>query len=78
MKEFCNWLDSQSRLVKILFCLPVIDVVWAIYRIGGAIANKNWLHLVLAILWVVIGPTFGWILDLVCSIVFNHIFWFKE
>ncbi len=78
MKAFCKWMDSRSRLVQILFCLPIIDILWAIYRIGGAIANKNILHLILAILWIFFGGTVGWILDLIWIILFRHIFWFKE
>ncbi|MDD5885522.1 MAG: hypothetical protein PUC66_05760 [Erysipelotrichaceae bacterium] len=78
MKSFCKWMDSQSRLMKILFCLPVVDVLWAIYRIGGAIANKNALHLVLAVLWIFFGSTIGWVLDLISILLVNHIFWFQE
>ena len=57
MKDFCNWLDSQSKLVKVILCIWILDIVWAIYRIGGAIANKNMLHLILAILWVLTPKT---------------------
>ena len=78
MKAFCKWMDGLPRLVQILFCLPVVDILWAIYRIGGAIGNKNWLHLVLAIIWIFFGSFIGWILDLIWIIFFHHIFWFKE
>ena len=78
MKDFCNWLDGQSKLVKVILCIWVLDIVWAIYRIGGAIANKNMLHLILAILWVLMSATVGWILDVVSILLTNHIFWFKE
>ena len=78
MKDFCNWLDDQSKLVKVILCIWILDIVWAIYRIGGAIANKNMLHLILAILWVLMSATVGWILDVVSILLTNHIFWFKE
>ena len=78
MKAFCNWMDSQSRLVKILFCLPIIDILWGIYRLGGAIANKNVLHIVLAVIWIIWGGFIGWVLDLVFIILTGRIFWFKE
>ncbi|MBE6126754.1 MAG: hypothetical protein E7182_02100 [Erysipelotrichaceae bacterium] len=78
MKAFCNWMDERSRLVKILFCLPFIDIIWGVYRLGGAIANKNVLHIVLAVLWILFAAFIGWVADLVCIILFNHICWFQE
>ena len=78
MREYCNWMNGQSRLVKILFCLPIIDILWGLYRLFGAIANKNTLHLVLAIIWIIIAGFIGWVLDLVCIILTGHIFWFQE
>ena len=77
MKELCKALDNLPKIVKILLCLPVLDIVWAIYRIGEAVANKNVIHLILGILWIFFGATIGWILDLISIIVANRIFWFK-
>ena len=77
MKELCKALDNLPKIVKILLCLPVVNIVWAIYRIGEGIASKNMVHLVLGILWVIVGPTIGWLLDLICMLIFGHIFWFK-
>ena len=78
MNQFIKWMDNRSRLVKILFCLPIIDIIWGVYRVLGAIKNKNWFHLVLAIIWLFIAGFVGWVLDLVCIILFNHICWFQE
>ena len=78
MNQFIKWMDNRSRLVKILFCLPIIDIIWGVYRVLGAIKNKNWFHLVLAIIWLVIAGFVGWVLDLICIILFNHICWFQE
>ena len=78
MDSFVKSMDGLPRIVKILLCLPIVDIIWAIYRILGAIKNGNVLHLVLGILWISFGGTVGWILDLVWIILFNHIFWFKE
>jgi hypothetical protein len=78
MDSFIKWMNGQTRLVKILFCLPVIDILWGVYRLLGAIKNKNMVHLILAIVWIACGPWFGWILDLVSVIFVDHIFWFVE
>lgn len=71
-------MDSCPKAVKILFSLPVIAIIWGVYRLLGAIAHKNWLHLVLAIVWIIFAGFVGWILDLIAIIVTDHIFWFKE
>ena len=78
MTHFIKWIDGRSKLVKILFCLPVIDIIWGVYRLLLAIKDKNWARLVLAIIWIVIAGYLGWLLDLVCIILTGHIFWFKD
>ena len=78
MAAFCKWMDDRSRLVKILFCLPIVDILWGLYRLFGAIKDKNWARLVLAIIWILLGGEIAWILDLVCIIITGHIFWFQD
>lgn len=78
MSSFIKWMDDQPRIIKILFCLPIIDIIWGVYRIGGAIIKRDPLRLVLAIIWVLIAGFIGWVLDLVAIIGFNHIFWFQD
>ena len=78
MHAFCKWMDERSRLVKILFCLPIVDILWGVYRLGGAIANKNVLHIVLSVLWIIFAGFVGWIIDLVFILVTGRICWFQE
>lgn len=78
MKAFCKWMDDLPRIVKILFCLPIVDILWGVYRLGGAIANKNLLHIVLSVIWILWAGFIGWVLDLVAIIISDHIFWFQE
>ena len=78
MNGFVKWMDGHSRLVKIIFCLWILDIFWAVYRIGRAAAKKNWLHMVLAILWVIWAGLLGWLCDLIWILLFNRIFWFAK
>ena len=78
MRAFLDWMNERSRLVKILFCLPIVDILWGLYRLFNAIADKNWLRLVLAIIWIIWGGFIGWVLDLVCIIITGHIFWWTK
>lgn len=78
MDAYIKWLEDQSKLIRIIFCISILDISWAVYRIGRAVLAKNWLHLILGIIWIFVGGSIGWILDLIWMICFNHIFWFKE
>ncbi|MCR4561772.1 MAG: hypothetical protein K5694_00995 [Bacilli bacterium] len=78
MDAYIKWMDGHSRLVKIILCIWILDITWAVYRILGAVKNKNWLHLVLAILWIIAAGTIGWVLDIIFIIIKNRIFWFAE
>ena len=78
MKNYCKWMDGHSRLVKIIFCIWILDIFWAVYRIGRAAAAKNWLHMVLGILWVLFAGFLGWVLDLIWILLNNRIFWFAK
>lgn len=78
MRDFIKWMEEQPRLIRIILCIFVLDISWAVYRIGRAVVNKNWLHMVLGIIWVFIGGSIAWILDLIWMILFDHIFWFEN
>lgn len=78
MRDFIKWMEEQPRLIRIILCIFVLDISWAVYRIGRAVVNKNWLHMVLGIIWVFVGGSVAWILDLIWMILFDHIFWFEN
>ena len=78
MRDFCKWMEEQPRVLRIILCIFVLDISWAVYRIGRAVVNKNWVHMVLGIIWVFIGGSVAWILDLIWMILFDHIFWFEN
>ena len=78
MRDYIKWMEEQPRLIRIILCIFVLDISWAVYRIGRAVVNKNWLHMVLGIIWVFVGGSIAWILDLIWMILFDHIFWFEN
>ena len=62
---FDKWFNSQSTLIKaILLLIPFVGwVVELLVRLSGMLRTKSTLHIVVFILFVVIG--WGWILCLV-------------
>lgn len=67
--SFVNWMDQQPLIVKVIFSLPGIDIIWGIYRvIKGAETKSNGL-LVIGILWLVLGWNILWVIDLVTTLI---------
>ena len=65
MKDFIKTLDELSDVAKILLCLPLINIVWGIYRIVKSIDANNVLGVVVGVLWVIFGGFILWVFDLV-------------
>ncbi len=71
MKNLVNAFDNLPWLVKLLFCLPGLNILWAIYRICKGATTKNTLMLIVGILWVVFGTVVLWLVDLISVIVWK-------
>lgn len=78
MQGYVVWMESSPRILKLLLCLGPLDITWVLYRIFRAIINKNYFHLVLAIIWVVIAVAVGWILDLIFVFLAGVPCWFYD
>ena len=72
MKNFINSMNNLPWLVKILLCLPVLDLIWGIYRLIKGISENNVLRIIIGIIWIFAGATILWIIDLVCTIIFKQ------
>ncbi len=71
MKNFIKTLDDMPWILKLIFALPVLDIVWAIYRIAKGAETKNTLMLVAGVLWIFFGCVITWLIDLVCVIIYK-------
>ena len=71
MKGFVKWMDNAPMLLKIIFALPGLDLIWAIYRIIKGATTGNVLLIIAGILWIILGWAILWIIDLICIIIFK-------
>lgn len=71
MKNLLKSIDELPLLVKIIFCIPMLDIIWAIYRIIKGATENNVLLLVIGILCIVPGAVFVWVVDLVTTILYG-------
>ncbi len=71
MKDVVKAFDNLPWALKIILCLPVLDIAWAIYRICKGAENKNILMIVVGVLWIIFGCVITWLVDLVCTIIWK-------
>lgn len=71
MKGFVKWMDSTPVWLKFIFALPVLDLIWAIYRIVKGAAKNNVLLIVVGILWIILGWAILWLIDLICILIYK-------
>ena len=72
MKNLVKSFDKMPWIVKLLLCLPVLNITWAIYRIAKGSSTNNTAMLIAGIVWIFVGSTVLWIVDLVCTIVYKQ------
>lgn len=75
MNAFVKWMDNLDLVWKIILALPIFDIVWVIYRLVRSIDSGNALGIVLAIVLLVIGLPFLWLLDMITLIISNRVLW---
>ncbi len=76
MKDIIKAFDNLPLIVKIILSLPGIAIIWQIYRLIKSLNDGNVLGIILAIVLLVAGPAFFWIIDLVCIILKGNVWWF--
>ena len=72
MKGFVKWMDDAPLWLKIIFALPVLNIVWAVYRIVKGCATNSILLIIVGILWIFLGATILWLVDLICICVWKQ------
>ena len=69
---FIAAMDNLPWIVKIILCIPALNIIYAIYRIIKGASTNNLLMLVIGILWIVPGAVFCWIIDMICVIAYGN------
>jgi len=72
MRDFINKVNSLPLIVKLILCIPCLEIFYGICRIINGIDKNDVLWIVLAILTVFPGAFFMWILDLIWVLLKGH------
>ena len=59
-------IDDLPLIVKLILCIPALDIVWGIYRVVKYLKPMNPIMLVLSILTIIPGAAIIWIVDIIC------------
>jgi hypothetical protein len=75
MKALIDAMAGLPKLVKLILCIPALDVVWTIYRLCRSLEKKNVVGIVLAIVLLIVGIPWVWLIDLICVILKGEVWW---
>ena len=70
--EYVSFVDELPFIVKLIFCIPALNILWAIYRIIKGVTEQNTVVLVVGIIWILGAVSIGWLIDLVSLLVMGH------
>lgn len=77
MKDFIKTFDELNLVVKIILALPLLDIIWVVYRLIKSIDQNNTLGIVLAVLLLIFGFPFLWLIDIITLAISNKVLWFE-
>ena len=68
-------MDNLPWIVKLILCIPALDIVWTVYRLLKSLVAGNVVAIVLSIVLFFCAP-FVWLIDFICVIVKKNVWWF--
>ena len=75
MKDLIKWFENAPIWLKIIFALPGIDIVWAVFRIIKGATKGNLVLILVGILWIILGWAVLWVIDIVSILIKKHPIW---
>lgn len=75
MKNFIVAMEKLPLLVKVLLALPMLDIVWVIYRIVRSADKQSTFGILLGVIVIIIGIPFLWLIDIITILVTGNVWW---
>lgn len=75
MASFVKAMDDLPLIVKIILALPMIDIIWVVYRIIKSASKESVFGLILGVILLIVGIPFLWLVDIITLIVSNKVLW---
>lgn len=75
MQEYINAFDNLPLVAKIIFALPMLDILWAIYRLCKSLSKQNTVGIILAVLMLIACPALFWLVDIITLAFTGKVLW---
>ena len=75
MKSVVKFFDDLPLILKVIFALPALDILWAIYRLCRSIDKGNAVGIILAIIMLIVCPVLFWIIDIITLLINGKVLW---
>lgn len=75
MRDVIKFFDDLPLVAKVIFALPVLDILWAVYRLCRSISKENALGIVLGALMLFFCPAIFWLVDIITLLVMGKVIW---
>ncbi|MDE7100813.1 MAG: hypothetical protein K2O05_03060 [Anaeroplasmataceae bacterium] len=75
MNDLIKTFDDLPLIVKVILCIPMLDIIWSIYKICRSVSKSNVLGIILGILTIFPGAFFIWLIDLVTVLLNGKVWW---
>lgn len=74
MNEFIKQVNELPLVLKVILCIPVLDIFYSVCRVINGVVKNDVLWIVLGVFTVIPGAFFMWILDLIWILLKGHAF----
>ena len=75
MKKFIKAMDDLPLIVKFILAIPALDIIWVIYRLVKSLTKDNMLVVILAIILIVVGLPWLWLVDMIFIVLKGQVLW---
>ena len=75
MKNFIETMENLPLIAKIILAIPMLDIVWVVYRIVRSAEKQSTFGILLGVLLLIIGIPFLWLIDIITIIVKGNVWW---
>ncbi len=76
LNELIRSFDNLPKIVKLILAIPALDIIWVIYRIIKSVNDNNMLGIILGVVLLFVGVPFLWLIDIICIIMKDTVWWF--